>query len=166
MFRSAVLALASLCFVAQKAIATTTQVHDAAFVPDEVFIITEQNMTIGCGQQSAVAVNGTSPGPVLRLKEGQTTWIRVYNNMADKNFTMVSICSGGSTFLMANRIRSTGTVWRRPRRPSPMAVLKQPNGPYRRASILTMSYILTWATPGRTFIIRMFRCRRSLVTER
>ena len=32
---------------------------------------------------------GTSPGPELRFQEGQTKWVRVYNDMDDQNLTMV-----------------------------------------------------------------------------
>ncbi|KAJ5259627.1 hypothetical protein N7478_012608 [Penicillium angulare] len=33
-------------------------------------------------------VNGSSPGPELRLKEGQVSWIRVYNDMEHENATI------------------------------------------------------------------------------
>jgi L-ascorbate oxidase len=63
-------------------------VHDASFVPDEILRITEENVTIACESRLSVLVNGTSPGPALRLKPGKTTWIRVYNDMEHWNTTM------------------------------------------------------------------------------
>lgn len=63
-------------------------VHDASFVPDEVLRITEEVIDIGCESRLTVLVNGTSPGPTLRLKAGKTTWIRVYNDMDHWNTTM------------------------------------------------------------------------------
>jgi L-ascorbate oxidase len=71
-------------------VAATTHVHDASFVPDAVLRITAQNVAQSClPPKLTVLVNGTSPGPELRLQEGKTYWIRVYNDMAEKNFTMV-----------------------------------------------------------------------------
>lgn len=32
---------------------------------------------------------GTIPGPTLYLKEDQSTWVRVYNDMTGRNLTMV-----------------------------------------------------------------------------
>ena len=68
----------------------TTKHHDESFVPDAVLRMTEQVTVQSCLPAKATAfINGTSPGPELRIKEGQTYWIRVYNDMADKNCTMV-----------------------------------------------------------------------------
>jgi L-ascorbate oxidase len=64
------------------------QVHDSSFVPDEVLRISEENVFIGCESRVSVLVNGTSPGPALRLQPGKTTWIRVYNDMDHWNTTM------------------------------------------------------------------------------
>jgi len=91
-------------------------VHDGSFVPDQILRVTAQNITQGCLSRYSVLVNGemlmgvsgytqiltrcigTFPGPELRFQEGQTRWIRVYNDMGDKNLTMVSIfmCSFAS----------------------------------------------------------------------
>jgi L-ascorbate oxidase len=69
---------------------STTKCHDETFVPDAILRITAQNTTQSCmPSKSIVLVNGTSPGPELRLLEGKTYWIRVYNDMADTNLTMV-----------------------------------------------------------------------------
>lgn len=70
----------------------TTHIHDETFVPDAVLVVTAENITQSCMPSSSVIlVNGTSPGPELRILEGVTYWIRVYNNMKDANLTMVSI---------------------------------------------------------------------------
>ncbi|KUJ06572.1 L-ascorbate oxidase [Mollisia scopiformis] len=63
--------------------------HDETFVPDAVLRVTAENHTTSClPSKSTVLVNGTSPGPELRLVEGRTYWIRVYNDMPAANLTM------------------------------------------------------------------------------
>jgi FtsP/CotA-like multicopper oxidase with cupredoxin domain len=64
--------------------------HDNSFQPDHILRVTAQDYTEACNIRYSVLVNGTSPGPELRLKEGQVNWIRVYNDMKDDNTTMVS----------------------------------------------------------------------------
>lgn len=72
--------------------AANTQCHDENFVPDAVLRVTQQNITQSClASKSNVLINGTSPGPELRLVEGQTYWIRVYNDMTANNLTMVCV---------------------------------------------------------------------------
>jgi FtsP/CotA-like multicopper oxidase with cupredoxin domain len=67
-----------------------TERHDETFAPDAILRITQANITQSClPPKLVVLVNGTSPGPELRIKEGQTYWIRVYNDMVDRNYTMV-----------------------------------------------------------------------------
>lgn len=66
-------------------------IHDDSFQPDYVLRITAQNYSLACIERYSVLVNGTSPGPELRLREGKVSWIRVYNDMTDNNFTMVNI---------------------------------------------------------------------------
>jgi L-ascorbate oxidase len=64
--------------------------HDESFVPDAVLRVTAANISQSCyPSKSTVLVNGTSPGPELRLTEGKTYWIRVHNDMSDANLTMV-----------------------------------------------------------------------------
>lgn len=58
--------------------------------PDYVLVATAANLTINCQQRYSVILNGTSPGPPLYLKEGYTTWVRVFNNIEDQNLTVVS----------------------------------------------------------------------------
>lgn len=57
--------------------------------PDYVLVATAQNLTINCQTRYSVVLNGTSPGPPLYMKEGQTTWIRVFNHIEDQNVTVV-----------------------------------------------------------------------------
>ncbi|KAK7988276.1 hypothetical protein PG989_008591 [Apiospora arundinis] len=61
--------------------------HGGSWEPEYVLVATAQNITINCESRYSVVFNGTSPGPVLHLQEGKTTWVRVYNNMTDKNIT-------------------------------------------------------------------------------
>ncbi|RSL91621.1 hypothetical protein CDV31_015434 [Fusarium ambrosium] len=63
-------------------------VHDSSFVPDYVLEATLDEIQIDCEPRLSVIFNGTYPGPTLHLQEGQTTWIRVYNRMRDKNVTV------------------------------------------------------------------------------
>lgn len=72
--------------------ATGMHTHNETFVPDAVLRVTVQNISQSClPSKMTVLVNGTSPGPELRLGAGKTYWIRVYNDMMDQNLTMVRI---------------------------------------------------------------------------
>lgn len=64
------------------------QWHDETFHPDHILRITYQNVSMGCQSRTSVVVNGTSPGPPLRIPAGKTTWIRVYNDMEEYNTTI------------------------------------------------------------------------------
>ena len=66
------------------------QRHDSTFVPDHILHLTYENVSIGCQTKLSVLINGSLPGPELRLKPGKTSWIRVYNDMTDYNATIVS----------------------------------------------------------------------------
>lgn len=66
--------------------------HDESFYPDYILRITARNISVDCQSHISVIVNGSSPGPPLYLKEDQTTWVRVYNDMSDQNLTMVRAC--------------------------------------------------------------------------
>ncbi|PYI00886.1 putative multi-copper oxidase [Aspergillus sclerotiicarbonarius CBS 121057] len=59
----------------------STAVHD-------VLRITEDTVPIACRTRFSALVNGSTPGPAIHLKENQTTWVRVYNDMESSNFTM------------------------------------------------------------------------------
>ncbi|KAK5169184.1 uncharacterized protein LTR77_006493 [Saxophila tyrrhenica] len=62
--------------------------HGPDFVPDHILRLTYEEVNIGCQTRPSVLVNGSLPGPTLRLKPGKTSWIRVYNDMEDYNTTM------------------------------------------------------------------------------
>ncbi|THW72151.1 L-ascorbate oxidase [Aureobasidium pullulans] len=68
--------------------ATLVRKHDETFVPDFSLRVTVKNISQGCFIRESVVVNGTSPGPTLRIKPNKVSWIRVYNDMADQNLTM------------------------------------------------------------------------------
>ncbi len=86
------LSLLLLLLFGWKVEAVVTVCHDDTFVPDAVLRVTAQNKTTSClPSKSTVLVNGTAPGPELRLVEGQTYWIRVYNDMPSANLTMVRL---------------------------------------------------------------------------
>lgn len=59
------------------------------FVPDHVLRVTARNITLGCASRYSLLVNGTYPGPELRLKPIGAQWIRVFNDMIDTNLSMV-----------------------------------------------------------------------------
>jgi hypothetical protein len=65
------------------------QTRDSDFVPDYFLSVTYEEHSVACKKRMSVLVNGTSPGPTLRLPGGKTSWIRVCNNMAEYNTTMV-----------------------------------------------------------------------------
>lgn len=64
--------------------------HDDSFQPDHILRVTAEDYNGACHNRYSTLVNGSSPGPELRLKEGQVNWIRVYNDMKDDNTTIVS----------------------------------------------------------------------------
>ncbi|KAH8885403.1 hypothetical protein GQ53DRAFT_828813 [Thozetella sp. PMI_491] len=72
------------------ATARATDVHNGTFTPDHVLRVTSATIPVACESRLSVVVNGTSPGPAIRLTPGVATWIRVYNDMTDKNLTMAS----------------------------------------------------------------------------
>ncbi len=82
LFRLAILSLLSL--------ATANLVtHDDTLQPDITLRAASEVIARDCQSRQSVVINGTSPGPELRIKGGKTTWIRVYNDMTDQNLTMV-----------------------------------------------------------------------------
>ena len=68
----------------------TAIVHDDSFSPDAILRVTMQNVSIGGIHRLTALVNGSIPGPELRVPENETAWIRVYNDMNGQNLTMVS----------------------------------------------------------------------------
>lgn len=68
-----------------------TVIHDQSFIPDAVLVFTVETISQPCvAAKATVLINGTTPGPEVRLQEGRTSWIRVYNNIANMNVTVVS----------------------------------------------------------------------------
>lgn len=69
-------------------------IHDESFIPDAILHISSGERKQSCVPvKEILLVNGTSPGPELRFTEGETVWIRVYNDMVDQNLTMVILLS-------------------------------------------------------------------------
>lgn len=68
--------------------------HAKGFVPDFVLHVSLAEINVACSTRMSVVVNGTSPGPAIHLPAGKTSWIRVYNDMPDTNFTMVRLLGG------------------------------------------------------------------------
>ncbi|KAG6014821.1 Multicopper oxidase aurL2, partial [Claviceps citrina] len=69
-------------------LASKLRVHDATFEPDFVLEASEQDVKANCAVRRSVVINGSIPGPTIHLREGRTTWIRVYNRMGEQNLTM------------------------------------------------------------------------------
>lgn len=87
--------------------------HDSSFVPDYILRATAQNVTIACQSRYSTVLNNSIPAPPIYLKEGQTSWVRVFNDMTDQNFTLVSFLR--AQFPLISRFgtltfKSTGTV--------------------------------------------------------
>ncbi|KAF2206413.1 hypothetical protein CERZMDRAFT_115769 [Cercospora zeae-maydis SCOH1-5] len=59
--------------------------HGSDFQPDHILRVTTADIQIGCQERHSVVVNGTAPGPAVRLQAGKRQWIRVYNDMCDEN---------------------------------------------------------------------------------
>lgn len=72
--------------------------QDNSFRPDYVLVASEEEVRINCQTRRSVVVNGTYPGPSIHLREGQTTWIRVYNRIPDQNFTVVRVSHSDREF--------------------------------------------------------------------
>nr|OQO17797.1 hypothetical protein B0A51_14873 [Rachicladosporium sp. CCFEE 5018] len=62
--------------------------HGSDFIPDHVLRVSYEQVTTACQTRMSVVVNGTTPGPAVRIPAGKTSWIRVYNDMTDQNTTM------------------------------------------------------------------------------
>ena len=65
-------------------------VHNGSFTPDAVLRVTAQDINLGGIRRLTTLVNGSIPGPELRIPEQEVAWIRVYNDMQDQNLSMVS----------------------------------------------------------------------------
>jgi hypothetical protein len=87
-----------------------THVHDESFIPDIVLRVTATNYSQTCYERYSVLINGSSPGPVLRLREGETTWIRVYNDIKNTNLTMVFASFPRPRLQFADRIYGSSSI--------------------------------------------------------
>lgn len=56
--------------------------------PDFTLIVSSTVIHSDCTPRLSAVINGTQPAPLLRWKEGQHVWVRVYNAMASENTTM------------------------------------------------------------------------------
>ncbi|KAJ5330543.1 multi-copper oxidase [Penicillium atrosanguineum] len=64
--------------------------HDSGFVPSHVLRVTQESIPVACTSRLSAVVNGSTPGPTIYLKEGQTSWVRVYNDMKLDNLTIAN----------------------------------------------------------------------------
>ncbi|KAL2261843.1 hypothetical protein VTK26DRAFT_3196 [Humicola hyalothermophila] len=62
--------------------------HNGSFIPDHVLRVNILPVHSACESQQSIVINGTSPGPLIRLMPGARAWIRVYNDMTHENLTM------------------------------------------------------------------------------
>lgn len=85
------LLLAFYIHLLQTCSAATVTTHDESWQPEYAIYATQEDITVNCEHRLSVVLNGTYPGPTLYLKEGQTTWIRVYNHLPDLNLTLVRV---------------------------------------------------------------------------
>lgn len=139
--------------------------HDDAFQPDHILRVTAQDYAEACTNRYSVLVNGSSPGPELRLKEGQVNWIRVYNDMKDDNTTIVSqqvIIHGAR---LTDRDDSTGMVSPRLLPPSPMAPQRQASGRSPQVTFSTTKSNLRLVLQGPTSIILMLDSKPSRLRD-
>lgn len=67
---------------------TISERRGGQFQPDAVLIVSDSKISPDCTIRQSVVFNGTSPGPVLRFKEGQHVFVRVYNARDGKNTTV------------------------------------------------------------------------------
>ena len=103
--------------------------HGPEFTPDEVLRVTlNDTFAVGCQTRASVLVNGTAPGPPIRLEPGKTTWIRVYNDMETQNFTMACAPNHPIDISHVLTFSSIGTVSARGSLPSQMALQPHRSG--------------------------------------
>ena len=120
--------------------ATQPIFHDDLFVPDFVLRVNKQEFTQSCMTKSEVIlVNNTSPGPEIRLTEGNIYWIRVYNDMDKENVTMVSQSPALRSVQESYLLLSIGMVFRWLYLHSQMALPELLSGLYPLITILTTS---------------------------
>jgi hypothetical protein len=85
-------AFVSFVFQDKISINSTVPIHDSSFSPDFILRVTKELFTQSCiTKLDVILINGTTPGPEIRLVEGNIYWIRVFNDMDNQNLTMVGI---------------------------------------------------------------------------
>lgn len=131
---------------------TRLQCHDENFKPDFFLQVTYENTSVACQHRMSVLVNGTLPGPTLRLPPGRASWVRVCNDMNEYNTTMVLYFSTFENLLVT--ILSTGMVLVNAQRLSATAPLSL-NGPLLHINALITRSTQRKMIPGHTFIIPM-----------
>lgn len=60
----------------------------AEWQPDAVLVVDDSDIAPDCTVRRSIVFNGTSPGPLLRFKEGDRVWVRVLNNRDSDNTTV------------------------------------------------------------------------------
>ncbi|KAI1175254.1 L-ascorbate oxidase [Nemania sp. FL0916] len=68
--------------------AASASVHDELWQPQYTIYATQKDIIVNCEHRYSAVLNGTYPGPTLYLKEGETTWIRVHNQLQGLNLTI------------------------------------------------------------------------------
>lgn len=143
---------------------THLQFHDSNFTPDFYLSVTYENHTVACQHRMSALVNGTSPGPTLRLPLGKTSWVRVCNNMDSYNTTMVfpplvlhcslmlTFSSTGMASLSGLRLSATAHRF--------------PNGRLHHTNASTTRSTLNSRTPGLTSITPTLGFRLPLLQVR
>lgn len=142
--------------------------HDDSFQPDHILRVSARDYAQACNTRYSVLVNGTSPGPELRLKEGQVNWIRVYNDLKDENTTIVSRDMGHSnghrTHLADND--STGMALLPLQLPFQTAPRGLASGLFQQVTFSITKSNLKSALQEPTSTIRMLAFRPTLRTAR
>ena len=121
---------------------SSTVGHDNTFIPDYVLNITQINVPIGCKNRLSIVANGTVPGPPIVMKENQTTWVRVYNGMADQSLTTVSQRCCSKACQIFAYMNSTGMASAKVLRPLVTALPESVNGRYHHFISSTVGYLV------------------------
>ncbi|RDA88691.1 hypothetical protein CP532_4094 [Ophiocordyceps camponoti-leonardi (nom. inval.)] len=62
--------------------------RDGSFTPHQVLRVKQGAISAGGKRLVSALVNGSMPGPTVRIPEEKVVWIRVYNDMENANLTM------------------------------------------------------------------------------
>lgn len=63
---------------------------DTSWKPDYVLHVTNEPITLACLNKESVLIDGQHPGPLLRFKEGESKWVRVYNHLEKTEATVIT----------------------------------------------------------------------------